>query len=256
MGVLFDDLASQFLAYYDSTQGAVRGEVVRHNLSSHVGKDPLRVLDVGCGEGRDAIWLCEQGHAVTAVDPSSAMLAAARSGAKQVARQHRIRLRLLQCDLRSAFDALDGQLFDLVICHGVIMYQDDDHEFVDLLSQLVRPGGRLSLLAKNSDALAYRAASDGAYDEARRLIAERSVSVGRHGVLTRSHSVAALTAILRNSGFMLTEWFGVKIFCDSLTHRLDQRALGQLIRLEIAASQADPYRASARLLHVIARREP
>src|SRR3954464_14106502 len=43
---------------------------------------PGRALDVGCGEGADAIWLAQRGWAVTAVDISSVAVARAREAAE------------------------------------------------------------------------------------------------------------------------------------------------------------------------------
>jgi SAM-dependent methyltransferase len=45
------------------------------------GLPPGRALDVGCGEGADAIWLARQGWAVTAVDISSVAIGRARAAA-------------------------------------------------------------------------------------------------------------------------------------------------------------------------------
>ena len=42
---------------------------------------PGRALDLGCGEGADALWLAERGWAVTAVDISDTALARARAEA-------------------------------------------------------------------------------------------------------------------------------------------------------------------------------
>lgn len=42
---------------------------------------PGRALDVGCGEGADAIWLAQRGWEVTALDPSGVALARARRAA-------------------------------------------------------------------------------------------------------------------------------------------------------------------------------
>lgn len=39
--------------------------------------EPTTVLDLGCGEGRNAVWLAAQGHSVTAVDVSPVGLAKA-----------------------------------------------------------------------------------------------------------------------------------------------------------------------------------
>ncbi|MCZ6888274.1 MAG: methyltransferase domain-containing protein [Gammaproteobacteria bacterium] len=43
-----------------------------------LGAAPGRALDVGCGEGRNALWLAEQGWQVTAVDFSSVAIDKAR----------------------------------------------------------------------------------------------------------------------------------------------------------------------------------
>jgi 2-polyprenyl-3-methyl-5-hydroxy-6-metoxy-1,4-benzoquinol methylase len=69
MTALFDRLGDRFLSYYDSAQGAVRGEGVRHNLAAAL-PTAGNAIDVGCGEGLDAIWLAERGWRVTAIDPS------------------------------------------------------------------------------------------------------------------------------------------------------------------------------------------
>ena len=45
---------------------------------------PGRVLDVGCGEGADAIWLAQQGWTVTAIDISDVAVGRAREAAERV----------------------------------------------------------------------------------------------------------------------------------------------------------------------------
>jgi SAM-dependent methyltransferase len=47
------------------------------------GLGPGRALDVGCGEGADAIWLARRGWAVTAIDISKVALGRAREAADQ-----------------------------------------------------------------------------------------------------------------------------------------------------------------------------
>jgi SAM-dependent methyltransferase len=44
---------------------------------------PGRALDLGCGEGADALWLAERGWAVTAVDISATALGRARAEAER-----------------------------------------------------------------------------------------------------------------------------------------------------------------------------
>jgi SAM-dependent methyltransferase len=73
------------------------------------GLEPGRALDLGCGEGADAIWLAKQGWQVTAVDISRLALdrAAAHAAAEGVAD----RIDWQQHDLAASFP--DGT-FDLV----------------------------------------------------------------------------------------------------------------------------------------------
>src|SRR5580698_3466712 len=47
------------------------------------GLTPGRALDVGCGEGADAIWLARSGWTVTAIDVSEVAVGRARAAAEQ-----------------------------------------------------------------------------------------------------------------------------------------------------------------------------
>lgn len=57
-----------------------------HLVTEAAGLVPGSALDVGCGEGADAIWLAEQGWQVTAVDISTVALDRARehAGPRQI----------------------------------------------------------------------------------------------------------------------------------------------------------------------------
>ncbi|MEB3020906.1 class I SAM-dependent methyltransferase [[Mycobacterium] crassicus] len=70
---------------------------------------PGRALDLGCGEGADAIWLAEDGWQVVAVDVSANALERARAAAEQ--RDVAARIRFERHDLSASFPA--GS-FDLV----------------------------------------------------------------------------------------------------------------------------------------------
>ncbi len=74
--------AAQLVARYDAIPNEIWYAPVRHLLPAN----PARVIDIGAGTGRDARWLAAMGHAVTAVEPVPAFVAAgqAQGGARWI----------------------------------------------------------------------------------------------------------------------------------------------------------------------------
>jgi SAM-dependent methyltransferase len=90
-----------------------------------------RALDIACGRGRNALYLAEQGLAVTAIDVSEEALAQLASEAAR----RKLPVETRQIDLEAA-PQLPGNAFDLVLeffyLHRPLLPQ---------LLQTVRPGG-------------------------------------------------------------------------------------------------------------------
>ncbi|WP_377268010.1 SAM-dependent methyltransferase [Peterkaempfera sp. SMS 1(5)a] len=103
---------------------------------------PGRALDLGCGEGADAIWLARQGWRVTAVDISRTALdrAAGHAAAEGVAD----RIDFQRLDLASAFP--DGT-FELVSAHFLHSHGDLPRErILRTAAAAVVPGGMLLIV--------------------------------------------------------------------------------------------------------------
>lgn len=98
------------------------------------------VLDLGCGTGRHAVWLAEQGADVTAVDFSAGMLEAARRkpGASAV--------RFVEHDLHEPLPIADAA-FDLVVSGLVLEHLGDLAGFFNEARRMLRPGGRAVISA-------------------------------------------------------------------------------------------------------------
>ena len=99
----------------------------------------LRVADLGCGTGRNAIALAEAGARVTAVDFSSEMLSQARQkpGAGRV--------RFIVHDLKNPLP-LDSDSYDRVLCSLALEHvQDLDVAFGEM-ARICRPEGRVVII--------------------------------------------------------------------------------------------------------------
>jgi SAM-dependent methyltransferase len=101
------------------------------------GRSPGRALDVGCGEGADAIWLAGQGWDVTALDVSGVALRRAEAAA----RESGAHVVWLHSDLLSADLPTDG--FDLVSAQYPALVRTPGVEEGLALLNAVAPGGTL-----------------------------------------------------------------------------------------------------------------
>jgi SAM-dependent methyltransferase len=250
---LFEDpqVTDRYLDHYETLRGKVREEIVRRHLREVALVDArrkLRVVDVGCGDGRDARWLSSLGHDVLAVDPSSEMIA--RACSPECASGEGRSPTFEVGNAESVLGQFGQASFDLVLSHGVIMYQDDPAAFLAEHLSLLRPGGLLSLLAKNAEALVYRAAHEASVDEAMQVL-DDSQSIGHLGVSTGAQTMQALSDFGLAAGATVRSWAGVRMFSDTPTDALIKSEDEQVIELEWRAALRDPYRRTASLLHVI-----
>ena len=105
---------------------------------------PGRALDVGCGEGADAIWLASQGWKVTAVDVSGVALERAEAAARAAG----VTIEWAQGDVLSDPPAADA--YDLVSVHYPALHRRRDHA-LDALVGAVAPGGTLLVVGHAPD---------------------------------------------------------------------------------------------------------
>lgn len=114
-----------------SLPGRVRTHVIHEHLRGHLAPAPQRVVDIGGGAGNQSVPLVRDGYDVTIVDPSDAMLERAAARLAGEAAEVSTRVRLVRATGEDAPVALDGATFDVVMCHGVLMYLDDPEPLVD-----------------------------------------------------------------------------------------------------------------------------
>lgn len=109
---------------------------------------PGTALDIGAGEGGDAIWLAEQGWKVTASDVSGQALSRVRQGAEQ--RGVDVRTHLADANTASPFG---GETYDLVTAAYASIPRTPDQRGIANMLDAVAPGGRLVVVSHDLEAM-------------------------------------------------------------------------------------------------------
>lgn len=123
-------------AQYDDNENPTRdldARVVRQELVQLTGRI---VLEVGCGTGKNTVWLAEQSKHVVALDFSAGMLAVARR------RVNAANVRFVQHDVRETWPLRDAEV-DVVIGNLVLEHVADLAPVYREAARVLKPGGQL-----------------------------------------------------------------------------------------------------------------
>jgi S-adenosylmethionine-dependent methyltransferase len=232
----------------------VRQELVARQLADELPPPSVRIIDLGCGQGSQALRLARRGYEVTGVDASPELLARFERDLAAEPAEVRARVRVEQALIEDYAERPGASPVPAVLCHGVLMYLTDPDPALRVIAGLTAPGGMASLLVRNGDALAMRPGLRG--DWAACAMAFESLEyANRIGVTARADRRADLTARLAGYGLQVSAWYGVRVFTDLAPGDAEPPAdFEALLGCEERAARTDPYRQVAALLHLIARR--
>jgi SAM-dependent methyltransferase len=218
---------------------------------------PATVVDAGGGTGQLAVALAGHGYRVTVVDTSAAMLATCAQRAADEGGGVAERVATVQGDAADLPRLLGEDSLDAVVCHDLLTRVEDQAALLASLAGVLAEGGVLSLGFANRDWLALRAGRRGDHTGALRLVEGR----GSGGLIPRppeggSEAVTLTEAEqqLDKAGLALVAAYGVGMFAEAGDDDLDPAERQRLVELERLVAGREPYRSSARTLHLIARR--
>ena len=115
------------------------------SIESSLPKMPLKVLDMGCGDGIISAWLAQRGHHITAVDVS----AFAVEACKRTLAANGLKGRVLSSDV---FSALENERFDWIISNPPFHKERDisygpSQRLISEAPEHLSAGGRLIIVA-------------------------------------------------------------------------------------------------------------
>jgi S-adenosylmethionine-dependent methyltransferase len=257
----FDEHLARWRTWTTEPWGRLRFAVVRHTLAREVaavaaavGSRPLRVLDVGGGDGRDSEPLAAAGHQVTVMDTAPGMLAEARRRAAEAGLTQRTRT------VHAGLDDLPGAVeggYDLVLCHFLLHYRPTPAEDVALLAELLGPEGRLSVIAPNPDGLVLqKLVRRGPVAALEELASDawHTVTFDEDGHKL-SHEACAVA--MSASGLDVVSLYGGRCANDLLTDddaKYDAEYYADLERLELQLCDREPFRRIGTFWQLVAQR--
>jgi SAM-dependent methyltransferase len=260
-GDAFGGGRDQWLARLGRLRNVTRQELVTRQLARHLPSAPARVIDVGAGQGTQALVMAGAGLDVLAVDPDPDMRHALEANLAVAPHEVASRIRVAAGGFGALPQAARPAGFDVVCCHGVLMYLDDPAPALAELASLVAPGGLLSLVFRNADGMALRPGLRRDWAQVHELLdaAARPDAAYRNeiGVDARADHLHDVEAALARAGLRTEEWYGVRVATDGADP--DEPAptgqeLRDLLDAEDRLGRTDPYRQVGTLLHLLSRR--
>ena len=149
MNSAFDSVAKEYDATFTlTTIGKTQREIVWTYLNKILsGKESLRILELNCGTGEDAIWFAKKGHMVLATDISDKMLEVTEK--KAIENKLNNKIKTNKIDLTKIDDFISNDTFDLVFSNfggiNCIPFKDL-YNLPAFLSRLIKPSGRLIMV--------------------------------------------------------------------------------------------------------------
>ena len=177
----------------------------------------------------------------------------------------RERVTLLDGDVTALSQLPSPAAYDVVLCHGVLMYLPKPAPAIAELARCAAPGAIVSVVARNSDALAWRPARRHEWETALDLLdeQERALADGRDafyvneiGVRARADRVDELIRTFEREGLRVEQWYGIRLASDDVavdTPTPPADELARIVEVEERLGRTDPYRRLATLVHVLGR---
>ncbi len=249
----FDAISKKFKNnIYGTAKGKIREAVLLRDLTPLVANctTPLKILDVGGGQGQVSMALAKYGHRLTLLDVSEDMLAQAKANAEHL----ELEVDLIHAPLQTLSEEdTHHHTYDLVLCHAVFEWLADPLSAISTLKKCLKPNGTLSLMFFNADAKQFANIVYGNFEYLEAgFKAKKKVKLSPQNPLKPNEVITALA----EQGLRVTDKIGVRCFYDYMkdTRDLAERD-AKVLALELKHNREEPFASLGRYIHLIAKPE-
>lgn len=252
----FDSVVGEWKEWQSSPWGQLLYSISQLNIQRHLNIRPIRILDVGGGNGTNSIYFAKQGHIVTWLDYSEAMF----SEAKQAAEREGVtgQITFYQADAGSARDLFRDQQFDLILCHLMIEFVPEPREVLKGICELIAPNGFLSLVDTNRYSEVYQKVFQ--TQDLGAALDKIETTEYFHPWFKRNtplYSSVEMINYLQTQGCKLIGDYGILCVCGYLPNepKYEVEYFNRLEKLERKLTDTYPYKLLARFYQVIVRKQ-
>lgn len=157
------------------------------------------ILEIGCGEGRDALYLLKNGYDVLASDISQEAIRYCREKAP-LYRDRFIQLDVCKDDFPKTFDLI----YSIAVIH-MLVEQDDRDRFLTFIREHLRPGGYGLILTMGDGEAEVSSDTAKSFEDAPRIHQETGRELCIAATSCRMVSFAAFHRELRENGLSVVE---------------------------------------------------
>jgi S-adenosylmethionine-dependent methyltransferase len=244
----FDRVGREYIdKYYNQVRGYVRQELTRMNLSPYLVPEGGVAADVGGGDGRDSEWLASKNYSVVLAEPSNLI---------EDAQERKGDIQCIRTDAKGLLSDAGKDRFDLVLSHGVVMYDDQPADQIKDIVALAKPGGIVSMLVKGYLGAYTRLQKEGDIQGKAALRATGRFT-NNLGEEVWALEPQKWERMLTEAGADILNWSGVRIHSEYDTRKLqhvDQAELAKIVINEHHSGNDRGLRARGQMLHFIARK--
>lgn len=234
---------------YQTAKGRIREAVLVADLATLIASTrPLKVLDIGAGLGQVNQHFAAAGHHVTHTDIAPEMVEQAKSVHKEAGLTNQYAY--LSASLQELPQRLQGQSFDVVLCHAVLEWLAEPERALAHIQPLIAPAGWLSLMFYNRQAKELANLVYGNFDYVRAgLHVKKKVRFSPQQPL----QIARVHDWTLAQGLTLYKHSGVRCIHDYL-RVLEHQDRTDLMTMELEYRNREPFRQLGRYQHFLLRK--
>lgn len=248
--------AGQWKAYQEKPWGRLFYSQSMKYLQPYIPNHPLKILDLGGGNGKGSIHYAREGHELVIFDIAENLLAEAEQEATDLGVVEKVDL--IKSDINNLQSIYPNPEFDVVLCHNVLQYIKDIQDAIDGIVNCLKGNGVISLISMNRYSEVYR-----------HILHELDPHVAREKIESNVYtsetfkepstlySAEELFSKFQDYNLKIEDHFGIRCVNDYISDdniKEDPQFFAALEQLEFDLGNRYPYNLLARFFHLIIRK--